>query len=248
MADLTRVRMDVPGSRRFDAVWLFPPTYVIHLGEESLAAGGFPLWAERTLAIRFSNAEFTAWSTLALGLMCLGGWLVSRDPKFRFIEIALGRRRAGQCRRARVRQHPHVDVLARSGQRRSHLDSAGGLAPSKSTACLDAARLYCRRVPSTTNGGSRAPMRAFGERCVHCGQRAVVVDGHGVGRCARHHHEHTSARETCIRRREAARRAIDVARGAQGGRFQVTPRYSTRKPRSPISFGNGSSQVLFQKH
>jgi hypothetical protein len=126
-----------------------------------------------------------------------------------------GRRRAGQCRRARVRQHPHVDVLARSGQRRSHLDSAGGLAPSKSTACLDAARLYCRRVPSTTNGVSRPPMRAFGERCVHCGQRAVVVDGHGVGRCARHHHEHTSARETCIRRREAARRAIDVARGAQ---------------------------------
>jgi Protein of unknown function with HXXEE motif len=89
MAGLTRVRMDVPGSRRFDAVWLFPSTYVIHLGEEYLAAGGFPLWAERTLAIRFSNAEFTAWSTLALGLMCLGGWLVSRDPKFRFIEIAL---------------------------------------------------------------------------------------------------------------------------------------------------------------
>jgi hypothetical protein len=89
MADLTRVRMDVPGSRRFDAVWLFPPTYVIHLGEEYLAADGFPLWAERTLAIQFSNAEFTAWSALALGLMCLGGWLVSRDPKFRFIEIAL---------------------------------------------------------------------------------------------------------------------------------------------------------------
>jgi Protein of unknown function with HXXEE motif len=77
------------GFRRFDAVWLFPPTYVIHLTEEYLAAGGFPLWAERTLAIRFSNAEFTAWSTLALGLTCFGAWLVSRDSKFRFIEIAL---------------------------------------------------------------------------------------------------------------------------------------------------------------
>ena len=54
-----------------------------------IAAGGFPIWAERTLAIRFSNAEFTAWSTLALGLVCLGAWLVSRHPKFRFIEIAL---------------------------------------------------------------------------------------------------------------------------------------------------------------
>ena len=89
MAGLTRVRVNGTGSRRFDPVWLFPPTYVIHLGEEYVAAGGFPLWAERTLAIRFSNAEFTAWSTLALGLVCLGAWLVSRDPKFRFIEIAL---------------------------------------------------------------------------------------------------------------------------------------------------------------
>jgi Protein of unknown function with HXXEE motif len=77
------------GFRRFDGVWLFPPTYVIHLTEEYLAAGGFPLWADRTLAIRFSNAEFTAWSTLALGLTCLGAWLVSRDSRFRFIEIAL---------------------------------------------------------------------------------------------------------------------------------------------------------------
>jgi hypothetical protein len=77
------------GPRRLDAVWLFPPTYVIHLTEEYLGAGGFPLWAERMLAIRFSNAEFTAWSTLALGLTCLGAWLVSRDSKFRFIEIAL---------------------------------------------------------------------------------------------------------------------------------------------------------------
>jgi hypothetical protein len=77
------------GFRRFDAVWLFPPTYIIHLTEEYLAAGGFPHWAEQTLAIRFSNAEFTAWSTLALGLTCLGAWLVSRDSTFRFIEIAL---------------------------------------------------------------------------------------------------------------------------------------------------------------
>ena len=77
------------GPRRLDAVWLFPPTYVIHLTEEYFAAGGFPLWAERTLAIRFSTAEFAAWSTLAFGLTCLGAWLVSRDSKFRFIEISL---------------------------------------------------------------------------------------------------------------------------------------------------------------
>jgi hypothetical protein len=33
MADLTRARMDFPGSRGFDAVWLFPSTYVIHRGD-----------------------------------------------------------------------------------------------------------------------------------------------------------------------------------------------------------------------
>ena len=77
------------GPRRLDPVWLFPPTYVIHLTEEYLAAGGFPFWAERTLAIQFSNEAFTAWSTLALGLTCLGAWLVSRHSKFRFIEISL---------------------------------------------------------------------------------------------------------------------------------------------------------------
>ena len=75
--------------RQVDAVWLFPLTYAVHLGEEYLAAGGFASWAERTLAVPFSNAEFIAWNMLALGLMCVSAWLVNRDPKFRFLEIAL---------------------------------------------------------------------------------------------------------------------------------------------------------------
>jgi hypothetical protein len=74
---------------QFDPVWLFPPTYALHLCEEYFVAGGFPLWAERTLALDFSDAEFVAWNAFALALMCVGAWLVSQDPKFRFIEIAL---------------------------------------------------------------------------------------------------------------------------------------------------------------
>ena len=88
-------------------MWLFPLTYVIHFTEEYLAAGGFPLWAERTLAIRFSDAEFTAWSTLALGLTCLGAWLVSRDSKFRFIEVSLAIAVLGN-----VAMHVVVSLLA----------------------------------------------------------------------------------------------------------------------------------------
>lgn len=72
-----------------DGVWLLPCSYIIHLGEEYFVAGGFPRWAERTLAARFSSTEFVAWNAFAFALMCVGAWLVSRDPKFRFIEIAL---------------------------------------------------------------------------------------------------------------------------------------------------------------
>ena len=74
---------------RVNRVWLFPATYILHLCEEYFVAGGFTLWAERALRLQFSDAEFVAWNAFALGLMCLAAWLVSRDPKFRFIEIAL---------------------------------------------------------------------------------------------------------------------------------------------------------------
>jgi hypothetical protein len=74
---------------RVNPVWLFPATYILHLCEEYFVAGGFPLWAERRLRLQFSDAEFVAWNAFAFALMCGGAWLVSRDPKFRFIEIAL---------------------------------------------------------------------------------------------------------------------------------------------------------------
>ena len=76
-------------SQQISGVWLFPSSYIVHLAEEYFIAGGFPHWVESTFALRFSNREFVAWNALALALMCVGAWLVSRDPKFRFIEIAL---------------------------------------------------------------------------------------------------------------------------------------------------------------
>ena len=70
-------------------VWLFPLTYAIHLAEEYAVAGGFPLWADRALGIQLTIFEFAAWNVCGLALMCIGAWLVARDSKFRFIEIAL---------------------------------------------------------------------------------------------------------------------------------------------------------------
>ena len=70
-------------------VWLFPLSYAIHLGEEYFAGGGFPLWADRVLGIEFTNVQFIVWNSFAFGLMCVGATLVSRTPKFRFVEIAL---------------------------------------------------------------------------------------------------------------------------------------------------------------
>ena len=78
-----------PRLRQMSGVWLFPSTYALHLGEEYFAAGGFPLWAERALGVQLSGAEFVGWNAFAFGLMCAGAWLVSRDPKFRFVDIAL---------------------------------------------------------------------------------------------------------------------------------------------------------------
>ena len=74
---------------QLDPVWLFPPTYALHLVEEYFFSGGFPAWVADALGIGFTNAEFVAWNMLALLLMCVGAWLVSRHAKFRFIEIAL---------------------------------------------------------------------------------------------------------------------------------------------------------------
>ena len=76
-------------SRQLDPVWMFPPTYALHLAEEYFAAGGFPLWVERTLGMAFTTAEFAAWNAFALIVMCVAAWLVSREAKFRFVEIAL---------------------------------------------------------------------------------------------------------------------------------------------------------------
>lgn len=92
--ELGRVGVDGPRGQmrrlsRINPVWLFPATYILHLCEEYFAGGGFPLWAQRTLRLQFSDAEFVAWNAVALALMCLGAWLVSRDPRFRFIEIAV---------------------------------------------------------------------------------------------------------------------------------------------------------------
>ena len=80
---------DPDATRPANAVWLFPVTYAVHLLEEYFACGGFMVWAQRALGIQFSNGEFVAWNAFALALMCAGAQLVSRDPRLRFIEIAL---------------------------------------------------------------------------------------------------------------------------------------------------------------
>ena len=122
MAGLTQVRVNGPRLSSIRSRVCCSDLYVIHLGEEWVAAGGFPLWAERTLAIRSSNAEFTVDNVGARKLCpCVGAWLVSRDPKFRFIEIALAVAVLGN-----VALHVFASLLtwmylARSGQWRSHL-------------------------------------------------------------------------------------------------------------------------------
>jgi Protein of unknown function with HXXEE motif len=77
------------GARQLHPVWLFPPTYLLHIGEEYLMCGGFPAWVADVLGIAFTNAEFVAWNALGMLLICVAAWLVSRHAHLRFIEIAL---------------------------------------------------------------------------------------------------------------------------------------------------------------
>jgi hypothetical protein len=77
------------GAARVHGVWLFAVTYLVHLLEEYAAGEGFVAWADRTLGVSMSLGAFVGWNAFAFGLLCVGARLVSRDPRLRWIEIAM---------------------------------------------------------------------------------------------------------------------------------------------------------------
>lgn len=69
--------------------WLFPVTYLIHLGEELWAGGGFPRWLSRVAGVELSVTQFLLLNSLALSLLILGSALAAVRGDCRWILVSL---------------------------------------------------------------------------------------------------------------------------------------------------------------
>ena len=78
-------------------VWLFPATYPVHLLEELVVNDGFVRWASRVLGSSMTDREFVGWNIFAFALLCLGAFLVVRDSRLRWVELAIAIALAGNA-------------------------------------------------------------------------------------------------------------------------------------------------------
>ena len=56
-------------------IWLFPATMVVHVAEEGLTAGTFPVWIARVAGVDLSLGEFLAFNAVALLFVVAGAFL-----------------------------------------------------------------------------------------------------------------------------------------------------------------------------
>lgn len=73
---------------RVFSAWLFPLTYVLHLGEEYWGGEGFPAWISRIANVSFTNQEFVILNSFALVMMTIGAALIYRNT-WRWLLVAL---------------------------------------------------------------------------------------------------------------------------------------------------------------
>ena len=69
-------------------VWLFPATYLVHIGEEYW--GGFPAWASGFGVWELTPAEFLELNGIAWALMTVGVILALRLAPLRWLLISFG--------------------------------------------------------------------------------------------------------------------------------------------------------------
>ncbi|MER3426504.1 MAG: hypothetical protein C4334_00170 [Pyrinomonas sp.] len=65
--------------------WLFPLTYLVHIGDEYASGEGFPSWIEETLGAQLAPAEFLWLNVAALVLMTSGVLLATRRRSHRWV-------------------------------------------------------------------------------------------------------------------------------------------------------------------
>ncbi|CAN5451220.1 hypothetical protein BH18ACI2_BH18ACI2_05210 [soil metagenome] len=69
-------------------IWLYPLTYLLHVGEELFVGGGFPGWWETLTGISLSRQQFFLHNSVGWALMLVGVMLICWRAKFRWIEVS----------------------------------------------------------------------------------------------------------------------------------------------------------------
>ena len=70
--------------------WLFPVTYILHIGEEYWGGEGFPRWISRVAGVHLTADHFLILNCIGLVLMTAGIGLVSQWAVWRWTLTAFG--------------------------------------------------------------------------------------------------------------------------------------------------------------
>ena len=68
-----------PRSAFANWTWLFPLTYMFHIGEEYWGGEGFPLWISRVAGVHLTTENFLILNCVGAALMIAGIALVRRS-------------------------------------------------------------------------------------------------------------------------------------------------------------------------
>lgn len=71
-------------------IWLFPLTYLAHIGEEVWGEEGFAAWVDRVAGMHLTSRELVILNAVGWVAMTIGVGLVSRSAKWRWVLTALG--------------------------------------------------------------------------------------------------------------------------------------------------------------
>lgn len=70
-------------------IWLFPLTYLAHIGEEVWGGAGFAAWIGAVAGVRMSAETLVVWNAIGWLFMTLGVALASRNAKWRWALTAI---------------------------------------------------------------------------------------------------------------------------------------------------------------
>jgi hypothetical protein len=79
-----------PGSTFANWIWLFPLTYVLHIGEEYWGGESFPQWISRVAGVHLTAEYFLIVNCIGLALMIAGIALVRQWALWRWTLTAFG--------------------------------------------------------------------------------------------------------------------------------------------------------------